>query len=100
MVFVLSHIQLLLGLGLWITGGYMTALFSNTSTVMKDSATRLSALEHPLINIIAIVLISLGYFKLKKATSDLGKNKLALPYFLGALILILSRIPWKAWFTM
>ena len=64
---------------------------------MKDSTLRLYALEHPLINIIAIVLITIGWSKHKKATDSKSKfKKFAIFYTLG-LVLILSRLPWKVW---
>lgn len=65
---------------------------------MKDKALRLTSLEHPLINIIAIILITIGWSKHKKGLDSNAKFKsIALFYSLG-LVLILSRIPWSLWF--
>ena len=51
---------------------------------------RLTSLEHPLINIIALVLITIGWSKHKKEESNNGKfKKIAVFYTLG-LVLILS----------
>lgn len=64
---------------------------------MKIPELRLTMLEHPLINIIAIVLITIGWSKHKKQESHNGKfKKIALFYGLG-LFLILLRIPWSTW---
>ena len=64
-----------------------------------NSEARLLALEHPAINIVAIVLITIGWSRHKKQTTDAGKFKsIALFYTLG-LLLILSRIPWNSWFN-
>lgn len=92
---IFSHIQLLLGVILyffrldqWGEGG-----------VMASSDLRLILLEHPLMNIIAIALITIGWSKHKKETSSKGKfKKIAIFYGLG-LIFILSRIPYNAWFN-
>jgi hypothetical protein len=65
---------------------------------MEDAALRLTSLEHPLVNIIAIVLITIGWSKHKKATTSETKFKaLYMPYII-ALLLVLSRIPWNLWF--
>jgi hypothetical protein len=65
---------------------------------MAESDIRITWLEHPLINIIAIVLITIGWSKHKKVETNSAKFKsIAVFYGLG-LLLILSRIPWKMWF--
>jgi NADH:ubiquinone oxidoreductase subunit 2 (subunit N) len=66
---------------------------------MKEAALRLTSIEHPLMNIIAIALITIGWSKHKKEESNNGKfKKIALFYSLG-LILILARLPWANWFN-
>jgi uncharacterized membrane protein YoaT (DUF817 family) len=60
-------------------------------------AARLLALEHPTINILALVLITIGWSKHKKKMEATDKFKtIAVFYGLG-LVLILSRIPWGQW---
>ncbi|MBK8621856.1 MAG: hypothetical protein IPN79_08865 [Saprospiraceae bacterium] len=86
------HIQLLLGLTLYFISPMG---FSNLSgETMKDSFTRLLAVEHPLMNIIAIILITIGHSQSKKL--DDGSKKILIYYTLG-LVLLLSRIPWSTW---
>ncbi len=64
---------------------------------MKNPELRLTMLEHPLINIIALVLITIGWSKHKREESNNGKfKKIAVFYTLG-LVLILSRLPWNSW---
>lgn len=90
-----SHVQLLIGLAIY----FISPLgFSNLSgESMGDSMTRLYALEHPLINIIALVLITVGFSTAKRLTEDKKKHfRIVLMYGFG-LLLILSRIPWSAW---
>jgi predicted transporter len=90
-----SHVQLLIGLAVY----FISPLgFSNLSgETMGDSMARLYALEHPLINIIALVLITVGFSTAKRMTEDKKKHfRIVLMYGFG-LLLILSRIPWGAW---
>jgi NADH:ubiquinone oxidoreductase subunit 2 (subunit N) len=85
---------LLVGLVLYFLSPLGSAVFGQ----MKNEAYRLTSLEHPLVNIIAIVLITMGWSKHKNATASEGKFKsIAIFYGLG-LVLILSRIPWNLWF--
>ncbi|VXB28634.1 conserved membrane hypothetical protein [Flavobacterium sp. 9AF] len=90
---ILSHMQLLLGLILYFVSQKGFAMLGE----MKDAGMRLTSLEHPLINIIALVLITIGWSKHKKEESNNGKfKKIAIFYTIG-LLLILSRIPWSNW---
>lgn len=90
---ILSHLQLVVGLVLWV----VSPLGKDAMSQMSNAAMRLTAVEHPLINIIAIVLITIGWSKHKKEESSNGKfKKIGIFYALG-LLLILSRIPWSNW---
>ncbi|MEN8845774.1 MAG: hypothetical protein ABF261_05775, partial [Candidatus Arcticimaribacter sp.] len=65
--------------------------------VMKDAQTRLYLVEHPFTNIIAIILITMGWSMHKRQTEDGKKfSRIGIFYTLG-LLLLLSRIPWDAW---
>ena len=89
-----AHIQLLVGLILYFLSPLGLALLGE----MKDADARLTSLEHPLINIIAIVLITIGWSKHKKAENCSAKFKSIAVFYGIGLLLILSRIPWKLWF--
>ena len=65
---------------------------------MSDKALRLTSLEHPLINLIGITLITIGWVKHKKLTTSESKFKTFSIYYGLGLVLILSRIPWGLWF--
>lgn len=92
---IICHTQLLIGLVLYFVSPLGSSQFGN----MKDAAIRLTSLEHPLINIIALVLITIGWSKHKKEESNNGKfKKIAVFYTIG-LVLILSRLPWANWFN-
>jgi len=93
---IVTHIQLAIALLLYFISEIGMKAFS-TEGAMKIPELRLTMLEHPLINIIAIVLITIGWSKHKKEESSNGKfKKIAIFYALG-LLLILSKIPWVLW---
>ncbi|MDX1278056.1 hypothetical protein [Oceanihabitans sediminis] len=95
---IVSHTQLLIGLVLYFVSPRLS-LFSELGmgAVMKDSMNRLYLVEHPIINILAIVFITIGYSKHKKKLTSLPKfNAIAIFYSIG-LVLFLSRIPWNVW---
>ena len=88
------HIQLLVGLVLYFVSHKGLQSFGE----MKNAALRLTWLEHPLINIIAIALITIGWSRHKKTEDNNNKfSSIGVFYGLG-LILILLRIPWQMWF--
>lgn len=94
---IVTHIQLLLGLFLWALSPYSSALFNNTSEVMKTPELRLLALEHPLMMIIAVALLTIGYSKHKKKIVSAGKFKMLGIFYTLSLLAVLSRLPWSQW---
>jgi hypothetical protein len=89
---IFTHIQLVLGLILYIVSPYGLDSLGQ----MKDPAIRLTSMEHPLINIVALALITIGWSKHKKVDNSLKFQKIMIFYGLG-LLLILIRIPWSSW---
>jgi len=94
---ILAHTQFLIGGILYFVSPMSTSGLNDLGAAMKDSTLRLYTLEHPLIMILAIVLITMAYSKSKKDISSHLKHKIKCVYFGPALVLILSRIPWSAW---
>jgi hypothetical protein len=94
---IVSHIQLILGLGVYFSSPAFKYLKENGMKGMP-SDTRLLAVEHPLLMLIAIVLITMGYSKHKKKTTNESKFKTIALFYGIALVLILTRIPWSQWF--
>ena len=91
-----NHTQLLIGLVLYLflSPFGLKAFTDFGSEVMKITEYRKIAVEHITSNIIAIVLITIGYSKNKRATDSLVRHKNALLFFGLGLVLLLSRIPW------
>ena len=95
---IICHIQLLLGLLLWFISPNGLSALTELGMGGLNSAARLLAVEHPFTNIIAIVLITIGWSRHKRFMEGKKKFKsIAIFYGLG-LVLILSRIPWGQWF--
>jgi hypothetical protein len=89
-----AHVQLLVGLILYFKSPLGFVMLGE----MKDKAIRLTSLEHPLINIIAIILITIGWSKHKRGLDSHAKFKSIFVFYSLGLLLILSRIPWSLWF--
>lgn len=95
---IFAHTQLLLGLILLFTSPYMEAAKQGgMGAVMRDDTLRLYLVEHPLINIVAIILITIGWSKHKKVDNPLAKFKRIGYMYAIAFLLLLTRIPWSAW---
>ena len=96
---IVIHIQLLLGFVVYYLSPYYESMREmGMGATMKDAGIRLHTVEHPLMMILAIILITIGFSKHKKQTTDKGKFKtLTIFYGLG-LLFVLSRIPWSQWF--
>ena len=89
------HTQFLAGLILYFLSPLGISNFSGEA--MKISITRLYLVEHPLVMILAVVLITIGYSKAKKTISATSKYKTIVIFYSIGLCLILSRIPWGVW---
>ena len=90
---IVTHIQLLIGIVLYFVSPFGKAAFGQ----MSDAALRLTSLEHPLINIIGIALITIGWSKHKKLLTSEAKFKTFAIFYGIGLLLILSRLPWNLW---
>ena len=88
------HTQFLIGFIVY----FVSDLGFSSLGEMKNAGLRLTSLEHPLINLLGIVLITVGWVKHKKLSASDCKFKTLSIYFGLGLLLILSRIPWSLWF--
>jgi hypothetical protein len=96
---ILCHMQLLIGLLLYFISSNGFYAVKTLGMGGLNSAARLLAVEHPFINILAVVLITIGWSRHKKFMEARKKFKvISLLYGLG-LLLILTRIPYDQWFN-
>lgn len=85
-----AHIQLLAGLALYTMSSMVS--FSDMSTVMKTANLRYWTVEHVSMMVIAIILITVGHSKSKKAIESAKKHKAIAVFYTIALIVILVAI--------
>lgn len=91
---IFSHIQLLVGLIMYFMSPWFSALTSNGSEVMGNAQARFFAVEHPLMMIIALTLITMGYSKAKRQEDDKKKSKTIMIFYGIGLLVIFAMIPW------
>jgi len=97
---IASHIQLIIGFLAYYNSAFYESMRSmGMGEVMKNSELRKPLVEHPLLIIVAIALITIGFSKHKKKTTDITKFKTITIFYGIALLLILAVIPWNLWFT-
>lgn len=95
LVFMSSlHLQLLIGLLLYFVLSPITLhAFSDFGAAMKDGAIRYWAVEHSLVNLIAIFVAQAGSILVKRKQSSRAKFKSTIVWNSIALVLILAMIP-------
>ena len=77
---ILMHVQLVLGLALYM--------------MMMDGLSRFFKMEHPMIMLLAIVAGTLGHSLTKRAEGDEAKWRKQSTWMGIALLLVLAGIPW------
>ena len=87
---VTTHIQFLMGLALYFISPYVQF----GASVMKTANLRFFTVEHSVMMIIAIVLITLGFSRGKRKDTDKAKHKTVFWMYLIGLLIILISIPW------
>lgn len=95
---ILCHIQLLVGLLLYFVSPNGFNTIQEFGMGGLTSAARLLAVEHPFVNILAVILITVGWSRHKKFMEGDKKFKSIAVFYGIGLLLILSRIPWSQWF--
>lgn len=98
---IMLHTQLLIGFIVY----FMSPKVQFTEGWMKNSMLRFFGMEHLLLMVLAIVLVTIGRKKAEKSTNPAEKHKKIAVWYTIGLILILAGIPWPfrealggAWF--
>ena len=92
---ICAHLQFVLGIVLYFLSPLGASNLSGDA--MKEKVSRLYILEHPLMMLIAVVLVTIGYSRAKKLNSNSKKYNSIILFYGIALILMLSVIPWNIW---
>lgn len=85
-----AHIQLLVGLALYFVSPLV--MTQNMGAAMKDNTLRYWTVEHISMMIVAIVLITIGYSKSKRALAPVEKHRLIAIFYTLAIIIVLVAI--------
>jgi len=83
-----AHTQLLIGIVLY----FISPLVQFSSQTMKDKTTRYFTVEHWVMMVIAIVLITIGHAKSKRAPLAEGKHKVIAIFYTIAILIITAGI--------
>jgi cytochrome bd-type quinol oxidase subunit 2 len=83
-----AHTQLLIGLALY----FLSPLVQFSSNTMKDASTRYWTVEHIAMMIFALVLITVGHSRSKKAVVPEDKHRAIAIFYLLAVIIIVVAI--------
>ena len=83
-----AHTQLLIGIILYFLSPYVQF----NSGTMKDPVTRYFTVEHWVMMLIAIALITVGYSRSKKAVFPEARHKAVAIYYIIAFLIILGAI--------
>jgi membrane protein DedA with SNARE-associated domain len=89
---IFTHIQLILGMGLY----FISPFVSFEEGAIKDAIFRFYTVEHFSMMIIAIALITLGFSLSKRASESITKFKRVAVFYLIGLLIMLSSIPWPS----
>ncbi|MGV3762240.1 hypothetical protein [Parapedobacter sp.] len=90
----IAHIQLIVGLWLYIISPFSNQFLKGFSDTVHQRDLRFFGMEHSLMMVVAIVIITVGSAKAKRKVIDSEKFKtMAIGYTIGLLI-ILASIPW------
>lgn len=88
------HIQLVLGIILYFVSPLIQFFLSDPDNAMKDRQTRFFGMEHSLVMLMAVIIISAGSVKAKRSPTDKGKFKTTVIWFSAGFVMILNMIPW------
>ncbi len=94
-----SHLQLVIGLVLYFGNGWFGLLKEQGMKGIMEASKqyphlRFFIVEHIAMMVIAIILVTIGHSKLKKALANNTKLSTPLILFVVALLVMLASIPW------
>jgi len=92
---IATHLQFVFGLVIYFLSPMGFSALSGA--VMSDAFLRLYTIEHPLMMLLAVIVITIGHGRMKRQFDDSRKNTTIVIFYFIGLLLMLSRIPWAAW---
>ena len=90
----MAHIQLTLGFGLYLISPVINYFLNNYNSAVKIRDIRFFGMEHSLMMIVAVVIITIGSAKAQRKSTEQEKFKTIAIWFSIGLFIILTSIPW------
>jgi len=90
----IAHIQLVLGLWLYFISPIIDYFLHHYKDAVHQREIRFFGMEHSLMMITGIVIITIGSAKTKRRQTDNEKFKIMAIWFTIGLLIILTSIPW------
>lgn len=89
------HLQLLLGLLLYMVSPAIKAIMRDMQAAMGDAGMRFIVAEHPTIMVLATILMTIGGIIAKNAANDAAKHRKAAIFIGITMAMVLWGIPWQ-----
>jgi hypothetical protein len=90
----LVHIQFLIGIWLYFISPLINIFFHDFKNLVHYRQIRFFGIEHNIMMLAAIIIITIGSVKAKNKSTDIEKFKTLAIWFTIGLIIILLSIPW------
>ncbi len=90
----IAHLQLIFGSWLYVISPVVQYFLEDYKTAVHQRQIRFFGMEHSLMMLTAIILVTIGSMKAKRQTSDHGKFKTMVFWYGAALLIIFLSIPW------
>ncbi len=91
----IAHVQLLLGIWLYTISPIIRYFLHNFKEAVHQREVRFFGMEHSLMMVTAVVIITIGSIKAKRAETDRLQFKTMAIWYVVALVVLLSSIPWQ-----
>jgi len=96
----IAHVQLILGVTLYFISPIVGYFFDNFSEAVHMREMRFFGMEHIVMMLTAITVITIGSVKTKRKNTDKEKFKAMAIWYSVGLFLILASIPWGILFLV
>jgi cytochrome b561 len=90
----IAHIQLIFGLWIYFISPIIDYFLHNYKDAVHQRQIRFFGMEHSLMMIMAIIIITIGSAKVKHKQADNEKFRTMAIWFTIGLLIILANIPW------
>ena len=91
----IAHIQLALGLGLYFVSPIISYFLGHYKDAVNQREVRFFGMEHSVMMITAITIITIGSARAKRMQKDGAKFKTMAIWYTVGLLIIVASIPWK-----